>query len=145
MATTGTIIVDYSTRDQRGAVLSIGRIKVGQNATIDAADFQMRTLKSVVLTPWPSEISQSAFVPGSIGSQSTKNYRRSFFYMAGSIGSLNTLNNYIRVKAFMMITRGSFTQRGTLSGVLGTWKNPASLYIGTQPGSMRASYVAVGR
>ena len=141
MATTGSVYVDARLKDPRGNVVAIGRLLSGQNATFDAADFQMRTIKSVVITAWEpiNTTNKTTFVPGSIGSQAGKEYRRGFITVSGSIGSLDALNNYLRLRMFRVSTIGT---AGVRTGAQGT-RNV--LYIGTQAGSIRASYMAVGR
>ncbi len=143
---TGSVYIDAKLKDERGNVVTMGRVLLGQNATINPQDLEMRVVKAISFNPWPG---RDTFAAGSIGSQATKLYFREFRTMTGSLGSLEVLDaatgattpvgNYVRVRSYRVQTLGSMTARVT--GPQGT----ARLYIGTQAGSMRANYWAVGR
>ena len=139
MATTGTVYVDESIVGQKGNVIVYGRLLAGQNATFDARDFGLRTLKAITITPWGQETSQSGFIAGSMGSQGGKEYRRRIYDAVGSIGSLGVLGNYVRVRALRLEARGSILFRQAAA------QGTKALYMGTVAGSMRMNYTAVGR
>lgn len=138
-ASTGTVYVDTSFRGERGNVLVFGRILVGNNAVLGAPDFGLRTIKSIAFSPQISESAQSAtLVAGSLGSLTGKNYKRKLVTMSGSIGSRGFLGsgNYVRVRTYVLQNAGSVTGP---TGGLGV-----KVTIGTQAGSVRANYTAVG-
>lgn len=139
MATTGTVYQDESVVGQRGNVIVYGRLLAGQNATFDARDFGLRTLKSITITPWGQENAQTRFVAGSMGSTSAIEYRRRIFSAVGSIGSLGVLGNYVRVRALRLEARGSILFRQVAA------QGTKALYMGTVTGSMRMNYTAIGR
>lgn len=143
MASTGTVYVSDTQLTRRGQVQSWGRIKVGHQATLEARDFFMKSLFSVVLTPIGLQGGATGpnidMVPGSIGSTATRHYRRSWVNMVGSIGSVGALNNNFRVRTYYMRTFGSFTM--PTAAPQGT----KGLYIGTAPGSFAGNYFAIGR
>lgn len=131
---TGTVYVDASIKDQeRDASLVVGRLLVGNNSTVRPQDLNLRTIRSMVLTPWGA--GPARFIPGS-------GQLRSAIIMSGSIGSLGVLDtstaaatpvgNYVRIRAHRLYGTG----QGANS--TGTWR------LGTQAGSMRASFIAVG-
>ncbi len=136
MATTGTVYQDDSFKGQKGGVIVVGRVLLGNNAMIDAQSFGLRTIKSVQFDPF---FQRNAMGQGSIGSLATKLYERSFAVMTGSIGSVDSLGNYVRVRSYVMRTLGSITARAAAP------QGTRGLYIGTQAGSVRASYIAWGR
>lgn len=138
MASTGTVYPDARIKDPRGNIVSFGRVKVGQNATLEARDFELRTLKSVTFTPQSVITPQTRFVAGSIGSAGGKNYAREFVVMTGSIGSRGALNNQVVVVTQRARTFGSFTAKSAAP------QGTRGLYIGTQAGSFGANYIAVG-
>ncbi len=143
----GTVYVDASLKDSRGNVVVFGRALVGHNGVILPRDLGLSYIKTINLTPWHA--SPRIMVAGSIGSQATKDYRRSFAVVSGSIGSLGVFDtsagstaptgNYARIRSYRVETLGSITAR--VAGAQGT----ARLYIGTQAGSVRYSFNAVGR
>lgn len=143
---TGTVSVDAKLKDERGNLVTMGRVKLGGNATINPQDLEMRVVKAITFNPWPG---RDTMVAGSIGSLASKDYFRQFYVMQGSIGSLEILDaatgaaspvgNYVRVRSYRVKTLGSITARA--DGPQGT----ARLYIGTQAGSIRASFWAIGR
>ena len=138
MASTGSVYPDARIKDPRGNIVSFGRVKVGQNATLEARDFELRTLKSVTFTPQSIITPQTRFVPGSIGSTAGKSYAREFVVMTGSIGSRGALNNQVVAVAQRVRTLGSITARAAAP------QGTRGLYIGTQAGSFGANYIAVG-
>lgn len=127
---TGSVYVDYRSKDEYGRVLTFGRLLVGENATINPADMQMRTVRAFGATPWFST------------SGRTFDFRRTTL-TAGSIGSAGVFGTasgaasgpgggYVRVRTMQFY--------GTDFGGdhSGTWR------LGTQAGSFRLSYWAVG-
>jgi len=137
MATTGSVYVDWWHRNDMGQIMVAGRVLVGANATIDGRDFRMRTIKSLQLDPWIPETAQSrSFVPGSIASLGGKSYKRRFVTMSGSIGSVDTLTSYVRIRTYVLQNVG--TPGNRFSG------SNQGFYIGTQAGSIRATYTAFG-
>jgi len=150
---TGTVYIDARLKDERGNVITMGRVLLGHNAIINPQDVGLSTVKAITFTAW--DTLAASIIPGSAGSLAGKDYNRSnprhITVMAGSIGSQNNLGrnttaatgsgNYVRVRAFRIRETGTKTLVGT----------PTSrLYItysrlGTHPGSVRASYWAVGR
>lgn len=138
MASTGSVYPDARLVDPRGNVISFGRVKVGVSATLEAHDFEVKTVKSVTFGPFSRVNPQTRFVPGSIGTLTAKQYAREFVVMSGSIGSRGALNNNVVVTAYRARTLGTITGRAV------TAQGTAGLYIGTQAGSFSASYIAVG-
>lgn len=139
MASTGSVYPFMTVKDKKGRTQSIGRMKVSPSPmTFEARDFELNELRGIVMTPM-SGFNRFDMVAGSIGSQSTKLYRRTFPVMYGSIGSVGSLNNYVKIKAYEVVTLGSITARA--AGAQGT----ARLYIGTKAGSITAHYMAWGR
>ncbi len=141
----GTVYIDAQVKDERGNSLVFGRVKVGNNATINPRDLGLRYIQQINFNPWHAP---QAMVAGCIGSQATKLYRRGFATVSGSLGSLGVLDtstgsatpigNYVRVRSYAVLTLGSMTLRG--AGPQGT----KALYIGTQAGSLRHGYQAIG-
>jgi hypothetical protein len=138
MASTGSVYPDARIKDPRGNIISFGRVKVGANATLEARDFELRTLKSVSFTPQQAYSVTTRVIPGSIGSTTTRAYSREFVVMMGSVGSRGALNNNLVVNALRVRTFGSITSRS--AGAQGT----KGVYMGTQAGSFGANYIAVG-
>lgn len=141
----GTVTIDARYKNDQSQVMSIGRIKVGNNDIIRPQDLGLRTVKSIHFTPWTQ--SPNPIVPGTIGgSMAAKNYLRTLnrktAIVTGSIGSLGVLDtsttgatpigNYVRVRAYTLAP-------------FGTWVGNYTLILGTQAGSIRASFLAVGR
>lgn len=138
MASTGSVYPDARITDPRGNVISFGRVKVGVSSTLEAHDFEVKTLKSITFGPFSRVNPQTRFVAGSIGTLSAKEYAREFVVMSGSIGSRGALNNNVVVTAYRARTLGTLTSRGV------TAQGTKGLYIGTQSGSFSSSYIAVG-
>jgi len=142
---TGTVYIDARLKDERGNVVTMGRVLLGHNAIINPQDVGLSTVKAITFTAW--DTLAASIIPGSAGSMVGKNYDRSnprhITVMAGSIGSQNNLGrnttaatgsgNYVRVRALRL--------RSGAQGSAGR----AALSMGTHPGSVRASYWAVGR
>lgn len=141
----GTVAIDARFKDESGNVLVAGRVKLGHNDIINPRDLDLSTIRAITFTPWGA--GPTAIIPGSVGSMVGQDYDRSnprfFSVMNGSIGSLDSVGtgaspgtaggNYVRVRAFR-----------TRIGDLGTGPRGV-VVIGTHPGSMRASFFAVGR
>lgn len=132
---TGTVYVDYRSKDEYGRVLSFGRLLVGANATINPADMQMRTVRGFGATPWfagparfiagSGQLRQAVVTTGSIGS-------------AGVLGTASAATSgpggaYVRVRTYRLYGTGQGAGAGA-----GTFR------LGTQAGSFRLSYWAVG-
>jgi len=128
---TGTITVDWKWRPRpRAGVVVGGRVKMGpHDCLIRPQDIELRTIKSLVLTP--------------IGTRATElgshvGYRATILttYM-GSLGVLDTsraagtaLGNYVRVRATMVGSLGSFGQHSRAGSAV--------------TGSILASFLAFG-
>ena len=120
----GTVYVDSRIRGEDNTVLTVGRLLVGQNDTINPEDVGLNLIRGINFTPWQAPVA-SNYVAA----------RRRLRFMSGSIGSLESeTGNYVRV---------------TTAVILGTGVVPAgypgTLYVGTFSGSTRASYMAWGR
>ena len=142
---TGSVYVDAKFTTLRGQAVVIGRIKVGQTATINAKDIELRTIRNFVVVPYGVA---DRFVAGSIGSTTSKHYFRRAVIMGGSLGSQDVLDTstgaaptgaYVQVNSYLVKTFGSITMRSTAA------QGTKGIYFGTQPGSLRASYWAIGR
>ena len=121
----GTVYVDARFKGEAGEVMSVGRVLLGQNDTINPEDVGLNLIRGINFTPWQPVVTPNTYVGG----------RRTVRFMGGSIGSLESeTGNYVRVTTHVL--------RGTgfvAAGYSGT------LYIGTFAGSTRASYMAWGR
>lgn len=137
----GTVYVDGSFRNSKGQVMVMGRVLLGTNDTIRPRDLGLRTIKSIVFSPWGDQ--DAALTLDAMGSV------RSFRVITGSIGSLDVLDtstsslaasgtgNYVRTRALVIRPAGSI-------GVAANHGGGVRVYIGTVGGSMRASFIAVG-
>lgn len=147
----GSVTVDATLKDPRGNVVVFGRALLGNDGVILPRDLGLAHIKNILFTPWHTP--SRAMGQGSIGSLATINYARGFATVSGSIGSLGILDtsattaagsttpvgNYVRVRAYRMRTLGSITARAAAA------QGTRGLYIGTIAGSLRHSFVAVGR
>lgn len=125
MTNVGSVYQDYRVKDEKGGILSVGRMLAGQNGTFPAAAFGMRQLKSFIATPWMNVVMTAG----------TKVEEREFFTASGSIGSYGVVDNYVRVRNYRHSPRES---------ALGSNLSKGTYYIGTLAGSFRLSYIAVG-
>jgi hypothetical protein len=137
----GTVYVDMTMRNDQGQAMVMGRVLLGHDANIHPRDLGLKLIKSIVFTPWGDQEAKAAL--NSMGSA------RRFRVMTGSIGSMDTLDtsassnkdtgsgNYVRVRTFQVAPAGSI-------GVLANHGGGVRVYIGTQAGSIRASYIASG-
>lgn len=129
---TGTVYVDISLKDrERGVSVVAGRMLLGNNALVRPQDLNLRTIRSINLQPWYA----TTLTPAAA-------QLRSAMIAAGSIGSLGVLDtstspgtmtgNYVRVRNHRFYGSVSASAHGT-------WR------LGTQPGSVRLSFLAVGQ
>lgn len=139
----GTVYVDARFKDETGNVLVAGRVLLGHNDIINTQDLGLSVIKAITFTPW--DTLPGAIIPGSQGSLAGKDYTRSnprfVTVISGSIGSLNSIGvatspgtqqgNYVRFRALRIRESGTVTNSRAV--------------IGTHPGSVRASYFAIGR
>ena len=125
----GTFYVDGSIRTEEGRVIKFGRILCGVNAHFNAVDFQLRTIRSVTLTPWYAkgivQPRRIVVMAGSIGSAGV------FSTPPGGQGTPSPSGAYLRVRAYHI-------SKGSSSAATGTF------YLGTLAGSFRASFIIVG-
>lgn len=139
MPSTGSVNILDRFKGERGNTMVVGTVKVGAQAQLDAGDFELSTIESIVFTPSGGDPLRHAVVQGSIGSNAGKEYNRGWVSMTGSIGSqTGQVDNYVKTITMGIFTRGSLTVKG--AGDIGS----RSLYIGTQAGSFTANFLALG-
>lgn len=122
----GSVYVDEQIKGSKGNVISIGRVLLGVSDSILPGDLEMKTVKTIVFTPWD----QGRFVPGSVGPGTYKGWT----VMSGSIDTPGSFQNSVSVRT----QRVELLTAGTINFALG---------IGTQhigSGSFRANFIAVG-
>ena len=125
VTSTGSIYQEVTLKGPRGQVVAYGRLRGGINQVYGAQDFGMNCLRSIVVSPY------FAVTPTAPG---TTPATRAVVVAHGSIGSLDTDSNYVRVRAMRYIK---------LSG--GAYAYPGTPYLGTLAGSITLNYTAIGR
>ena len=145
----GTVYVDARFKDQdTGNALVFGRVLLGASDIINPRDLGLSSIKSIVFTAWDAV--PTSIVPGSSGSMVGKNYDRSnprlFSIITGSIGSAFPATS-LSTGASPGTAGGNYVRVTSLrlrSGALGS-AGRGAVTLGTHPGSLRASFWAVGR
>ena len=142
----GSVYIDARLKDEDGNTVVFGRALLGNKATINPRDLGLRYIRNVVITPWHTP--GRPMGQGSIGSLASIDYSRGFASVSGSLGSLGVLDtstgsaapigNYVHIRAYRMRTLGSLTMRAAAA------QGTRGLYIGTQAGSLRHSFIAIG-
>lgn len=135
MASTGTVYVTDSLKGRKGNVIVVGRLKVGNDAVLEAQSFNLRRVFGIAVTPGGYD--RFRLGQGSIGSLGANRYDRTFTSLTGSIGSGGSLNNYVKMRTRLAQSIGSLTVRTPYKGTFG-------LYLGTRAGSINSSFIAWG-
>ena len=116
----GSVYVEFAEKFPSGAVLSMGRLFVGNQDVIRATDLRMNQIKSFAVMPYGQNAAGSALT----------NYARGHVLSQGSLGSVTNFgsSNYV----FLLNRRLHVNLLGT------------TVHAGTLRGSQRLTYIASG-